>query len=305
MIERRTILAAATHACLWGAVLFIACEVHAQEARKEPTRSTVTFAGAEREYFVWLPLHFEREELYWPLVVVHGGGGNGRTFFMAEGLRDSADDLGLDAIVVSPSFSNKDFNASRFPTLGEGAFLRQVLEELRGEYRLRSKILLTGYSRGGQFSHRFALLNPDQVEACAPFASGTWTTPDGSLLIDSFGEVRDPMSFLSSETNATAVPERLANLFEPRVASAAGLRAESGAEQIPFLVMCGILDARLEIAQEFARGLGEKGYMVQTEWPRTPHSCRGADDCRAEFGAEFEKYSLRAVEFFLKVTEGQ
>ena len=117
---------------------------------------------------------------------------------MATGIRRAADDLALEAIVVSPSFSNDDFNASRFPVLGEGAFLKGVLEELRREYRLRSKMLLTGYSLGGAFSHRFAFRNPELVEAAAPFAPAQWTTPDGRLLIDSLGEVESPESFLSS-----------------------------------------------------------------------------------------------------------
>ena len=208
------------------------------------------------------------------------------------------DELGLKAIVVVPSFSNDDFLASRFPALGEGEFLDHVLDELRGEYRLRPKILLTGYSRGGQFSHRFALQNPEKVEACAPFAAGTWTTPDGRLLIDRFGEVSEPESFLSTSENATDVPERLRNLFQPRVAAVAGLAADPASKAIPFLVMNGTLDPRLPIAREFARSLAENGYSVETDWPRTPHVCDDEPACRVEFG----RYAQRAVEFFLSVT---
>jgi predicted esterase len=304
MIKRTSVFSVATRAYLWMAGLFFACELRAQEGSEEPIRSTLVYQGAEREYFVRLPRDFDGEKLYWLLVAVHGGGGNGRTFFMAESIRTSADSLGLEAIIVSPSFSNEDFNASRFPTLGEGAFLQQVLEQLRGEYRLRPKVLLTGYSRGGQFSHRFALLNPTQVEACAPFAPGTWTTPDGRLLVQSFGEVPDPASFLASPADAKAVPDRLRNLFEPRVAEAAGLQAKAGANGIPFLVMCGTLDPRLDIAKEFARDLKKEGFAVETEWPRTPHRCRDDDrECRDEYKTEFERYSRAAVEFFLSVTE--
>lgn len=305
MIELRSLPRIFMLACLCIAVPSSAWELQAQEGPNIPIRGTVAFGGVEREYFVQRPQNFDPDKLYWLLVVVHGGGGNGRTFIIASGVPDAADELGLDAIVVAPSFSNTDFLASRFPVLGEGAFLKRVIEELRGEYRLRTKILLMGYSRGGQFTHRFALRNPDHVEACAPFASGTWTTPDGRLLIQSVGEVRDPESFLTSETNATAVPERLRDLFEPRVARVAGLHAKSGAEDIPFLVMCGTLDPRFDIAQQFARSLEAEGYMVQTEWSRTPHGCRDDEECRAEFQAEFEKYSRSAVEFFLRVTEGK
>jgi len=122
-------------------------------------------------------------------------------------------ELGMDAIAISPSFSYADFLASRFPVLGEGDLLKKIINELQGEFRLHQKILLTGYSRGGQFTHRFALRNPDLVKACAPFASGTWTTPDGKLLIETIGEVPDPEPFLSNNSNASKVPERLRNMF--------------------------------------------------------------------------------------------
>lgn len=314
MMECRSSLTVWALACVAITVVALAGRLQAQEKTDEPIRRTLAFRGAEREYFVRLPHDFDRSKLYWLLVVVHGGGGNGRTYFIASGVSRAAAELGLDAIVVAPTFRNDDDNLSRFPVLGEGAFLERVLAELRRDYRVRPKILLTGYSRGGQFSHRFALANPEQVEAVAPFASGTWTTPDGRLLIESLGEVRNPESFLTIAQNASAVPERLRDLFESRVAGVAGFRARPGAEDIPFLVMCGTLDPRLGIAREFVRSLEALGYAVATQWPRTPHTCSddaAPDDragrepgaeCRREFEAEFQKYSRGAVEFFLRVS---
>jgi hypothetical protein len=46
-----------------------------------------------------------------------------------EGIWDSVNDLQLDAIVLSPSFSNAAADASQFPSLGEGAFLQQVTNQ--------------------------------------------------------------------------------------------------------------------------------------------------------------------------------
>ena len=68
--------------------------------------------------------------------------------------------------------------------------------------------------------------------------------------------------------------------------------------------MCGTLDPRLPIAQEFARSLETKGYHVEVEWPRTPHVCR-ANACPPEHEAEFQKYSRKAVEFFRRVSQGR
>ncbi len=284
-----------------SALIVVLCpSAPAQPESSEPIRRVIEFGGVEREYYVRLPANFVEGKTYWPLVVVHGGGGNGRSYFLASGIRSVADEIGLEAIVISPSFSNTDFPASRFPVLGEGAFLKSVLEDLRGQYALQPKILLTGYSRGGQFTHRFAFANPALVKAVAPFSAGTWTTPAGRLLVDSFGEVKDPKSFLSSPEKAELVPERLRDLFAPRVAEIAGMKPNPGAKSIPFLVMCGSLDTRFEIAQEFARSAAGTGFNIETEWPRTPHGSR----TKEEFMAEFEKYSDRAAAFFLEVTDG-
>ena len=62
--------------------------------------------------------------------------------------------------------------------------------------------------------------------------------------------------------------------------------------------MCGTLDPRFDMAQEFARSLENDGYRVETEWPRTAHG-RTDDASRTEF----EKYSQGAVQFFLRATE--
>ena len=259
---------------------------------------TVDLRGEERTYHVALPNGFESGETYWAVVFAHGGGGRPRTNFHAVSLRRQVDEQCFPAIVVLPEFITADRQVSRFPALGEDVFLKAVLEQLRGEFRLHPKMLLSGYSMGGQFSHRFALLNPNSVQACAPFAAGTWTTPDGRLLIERFGEVREPSVFLRVAANADKVPQRLHALFDERTADVAGRRAASGAEEVPFLVMCGTLDTRHEIAVEFARSLREAGIDVETEWPATAHGGRTPENER-----EFAKYAERAVRFFRSHTE--
>ena len=261
---------------------------------EDPIRMTLKFEGKKREYFVRLPMNFDLRKTYWPLVSVHGGNGNGRTHFLAKAVRQEANRQGLEAIVISPSFSNEDFQASRFPDLGEGEFLKAVLKDVRSKYNFKEKILITGYSRGGQFSHRFALRNPAGVAAAAPCASGTWTTPDGHLLIEAVGEVADPKTYLKETKDLSLVPERLHGMFNQRVANAAGLRASKGSKNVPFLVMCGSLDPRWDIARSFAESLRNDGYQVETAWPRTPHGGKN----RQEFQWEFEKYSREVVRFF-------
>jgi pimeloyl-ACP methyl ester carboxylesterase len=263
-----------------------------------PQLRTFDYQGVQRTYYVALPSDCRPEAIYWPLVVVHGGGGNAGENKYAVTMRRLADVAGLPAIVIQPQFITEDKQVSRFPSLGEDGFLLAVLEKVRAEFKVHNKILLNGYSMGGQFTHRFALTYPDLVAACAPFAAGTWTTPDGRLLIEEYGEVADPKAFLSTAENSAETPERLRDLFDPRVAGVAGLKAAEGADRVPFLVMCGTLDSRLSMAKEFAAALNVSGYSVETEWPRTPHSSDSP-----EFMTQYEKYSAEAIAFFNRCTE--
>jgi pimeloyl-ACP methyl ester carboxylesterase len=281
-----------------GGILFALFPVAAaQPEGYAPLSRTFEFRGAERTYFVALPCDFNPDNTYWPLVVVHGGGGNARANPKAIAMRQFADQLNLPAILILPEFITDDKQLSRFPVLGEDAFLKDVLKNARTEFKLHEKILLTGYSMGGQFSHRFAFANPDLVQACAAFAAGTWTIPDGRLLIETYGEVQDPKDFLSNPENATKIPERLHDLFDARTVDVAGIPAGDGAKSVPFLVMCGTLDTRFSIAQAFAASLRDSGFDVATAWPETPHGS-GPE----KYATEFEKYPEHAVQFFLKHT---
>ncbi|MEM7148076.1 MAG: hypothetical protein AAF591_23435 [Verrucomicrobiota bacterium] len=163
---------------------------------------------------------------------------------------------------------------------------------------MKNKILLTGYSRGGQFSHRFALANPQLVHAVAPCAAGTWTTPNGKLLIEQTDSVADPETYLANPENAKSSPARLQGIFTPRVAKVAGLPPQPGAENIPFLVMCGSLDTRFNIANKFSQSLKDAGYQVNTKWPKTPHGSRN----KKEYAAEFEKFPSEIMKFFQQTT---
>ncbi len=243
-----------------------------------------------------LPVAYQPDKAYWLLVAAHGGGGNGADTRVGRyGLW--AKKLGLDAVVVTPSFHQTDAVAVRFPSLGEDKFLKAVVAKLRSKHKLRDKLLLTGYSRGGQFSHRFALRNPELIFACAPQAAGTWTAPDGRFLLDIVGEVKNPAEFLVS-TAGEQYRENLRTNFNERVASVAGLPAKPGANKIPFHVMCGTLDTRIEIARKFVASLESAGYSVQSAWPRSPHG-----PTKLAHVDEWEKFRRTAIEFFIEVTK--
>jgi poly(3-hydroxybutyrate) depolymerase len=259
----------------------------------DPLQRTLEYKGETRHYYIWLPKDYNADKTYWLLVAVHGGGGHARTNSKAISMRKTADEVNLPCIIISPKFNTQDKQLSRFPILGEGEFLKSVLTEVRKEFRLEEKILLMGKSMGGQFAHRFAFENPELIQACAPSAAGTWTTPDGKLLIERYGVVNDPEMFLSNPDNAQKVPERLHNLFDTRTARIAGRPAQKGAVKIPFLVMCGTLDTRYDIAKKFVDSLEKNGFCVETAWPQTPHT--SSDE---KYDSEFEKFPRMAVLFF-------
>ncbi|MDG2221408.1 MAG: hypothetical protein P8L85_08520 [Rubripirellula sp.] len=263
-----------------------------------PSKHTFKYRASDRVYSVFLPSRFDSSAIYWPLVVVHGGGGRGVTNPKAIAMWRVANELELPVILITPDFNVEDKKFSQFPMLGEEAFLKAVLQQVQGKYKLHPKILLAGYSMGGQFSHRFALGNPDLVHACAALAAGTWTTPDGRLLIEDFGEVENAKEFLSSKQNAKRIPERLGGLFDSEVAQVADRPAAKDASKIPFLVMCGTLDTRFQIAQDFADSMRKSGFYIETEWPVTPHRSKGS-----KHNAEFAKYPQRVIEFFAGHTE--
>lgn len=287
---------------VFAAVALIGCStpVNAQtDTAPQPVRRTLTFQNAEREYFVWLPAGFDSRKQYWLIVAVYSNP-------MLRDLQRAVAASGFDALMISPTFRQDDINLVRFPVSSERDYFRAVINAVRAEYSVKPRILLTGYSQGAQFAHRFAFAHPNEIEAVAPLASGTWTTPDGRLFVEEIGEVRDARKFLSNRENAKTVPERLSDLFNPEVAAVAENKAAKGAERIPVLVMGGTLDPRLPIAKAFASDLAKLGYRVSTEWPRTPHVCaRGDQKCSAEFHDEFYRYSAKTIEFFQEVTRGK
>lgn len=280
------------------ATVLLAIAAQAQATTPEPR--TFTHNGAERTYYIALPANYDPATTYWPLVVVHGGGGNAADNPKARALRQRADSEGLPAIVIQPEFITSDKQVSRFPSLGESAFLLAVMEQVRAEFKVHPKMLLNGYSMGGQFTHRFALAHPEAVQACAPFAAGTWSTPDGRLLVEEFGAVSDPAAFLGDGENKAKIIERLHDLFDPRVAGAARVIPAEGADRVPYLVMCGSLDTRFGIAQEFAASLAKSGYRVETGWPKTPHGNPGG-----QYDAEFQQYTVQTIDFFSRMIPKQ
>ena len=229
-----------------------------QAQSTDQVRHALTVDGAEREYYVRLPRDYDPAREYWLLVVAHNPLLNGMDYRLPRGVRRYADDTGLQAIVASPSFRPE---WGVYPSLGSGTYLKAVIDELRERHRLRDQILLAGYSFGGQVTHRFTFQNPELVAAAAPLAAGSWTMPDGVLTTYAEGVIEDPEAFFASTEDGAQNPEQ---------ARAATLTGGSGlARAIPFLVMVGTQDPRLEHTRALSDRLRAAGYEVSRRSGRT------------------------------------
>ncbi len=243
-------------------------------------RFAIQHDGREWHYDVYLPSNFDPDKTYWPLLQLYG----------PPGLDQLASERGLDAIVIRTGGFKNNFSGT-----GNGDYLKKVIREVRSKYKLRDKILITGHSAGAGVGHRFTLQNPEWVHAAAPYSSGSWTTPDGRYLMTGRrGE--NPVELPHEEVDAYLINHEREN--QRLGVKLAGLKAQPGAEKIPFLVMCGTLDRRWEFGKRFAQILEENGYYVETEWPETDHAIGKPPNSEEESA----RYNTRVIDFFVRMT---
>ena len=112
------------------------------------------------------------------LVALHGMGWDGPSF--SAPLLAQADRLGW--VVVAPTFNYGDWHDPEQVRRDDAAFLPQLkalIDSLpsRTGLPIQSRVMLYGFSRGGQLAHRFALFYPRSVLGVASFSCGTYTLP--------------------------------------------------------------------------------------------------------------------------------
>jgi len=145
--------------------------VHARSIDDESTPS----------YFEYVPRRIDPGAPM--LVSVHGISQNAREH--AELFAPHAERHGV--VVVAPVFDPQRF--AGFQRLGAGKgrgradrFLTHVVEDVRRRLGLTSaRFAMFGFSGGGQFAHRYALLHPRRVRSLIVAAPGWYTFPDEEL----------------------------------------------------------------------------------------------------------------------------
>ncbi len=125
-------------------------------------------------------------------------------------LTDAADRLG--AILVAPFFSKERHRGFQWLETWKGggradlvlnSFVAKVASTYGGD---ADRLILFGFSGGGQFCHRFAMLHPSHVACVVTVAAGWYTFPDDAAFPlgtspDSSGRIRpDLNSFLKVPT---------------------------------------------------------------------------------------------------------
>jgi predicted esterase len=136
----------------------------------------------DNDMYVYIPTNAATRGPLQVLVTVHGMGGDGTVF--CQPLINRAEQDGW--ILISPTYHYRDnFNPV---TVREDDTeliprLKVYLDNLPAKTGLpiRDKVLLYGFSRGGQIVHRFAEFYPEKTLAVAVFAAGTYTLPVSSM----------------------------------------------------------------------------------------------------------------------------
>jgi len=111
-----------------------------------------------------------------------------RHYYLLNALRQLADACGY--VVLCPLFPGnllRDGNLDGYKYLREEGvnydeIFMDIVDEVREAINFEeTRILLGGFSGGGQFAHRFAYLHPDFIQALSIAAPGTVTLPDPTI----------------------------------------------------------------------------------------------------------------------------
>lgn len=133
---------------------------------------TLPHDGLKRTFLVHTPPNYEELEKLPLVLVLHGGGGNGRRIMRQTGFNALADREGF--IAVYPDGYLDGWNDGRganpeLAAIDDTGFLRALVTHLTATYPIDSaRVYVTGPSNGGMMTHRMACACPDLFAAAAP-----------------------------------------------------------------------------------------------------------------------------------------
>lgn len=140
---------------------------------------SIEIDGVERTYRVHLPETAVRSAGLPVLIVLHGGGGNGKQVEHSTGFSQLADKEGFIAVYPNGSGRTKlltwnAYNCCAFAyetNVDDVGFISALIDELIVDYRVDpSRISVTGHSNGAMMTFRLACELSDKIAAAAPNA---------------------------------------------------------------------------------------------------------------------------------------
>ena len=150
---------------------------------------SIEIGGLERTYRVHLPALAPPTNGFPVLIVLHGGGGNGKQVEHSTGFSDLADREGF--IAVYPDGTGRlpkrlTWNAynccayAHAKDIDDVSFISALIAQLISDYEVDpARIYVTGHSNGAMMTFRLACELADQIAAAAPFAGALNT--DGCI----------------------------------------------------------------------------------------------------------------------------
>lgn len=153
----------------------------------ETGKSSIIASRMDRRfsYCTYVPKNYDVDgtKVYPVVVIVHGSERG------VESYRDAFAEFAEenDVVIVSPLFpinalfdgDNHSYKLLNIDGVRFDEILLDMIDEVAENYRLQSdKIMMYGFSGGGQFSHRFLYLHPERLRAISIGAPGTVTLLD-------------------------------------------------------------------------------------------------------------------------------
>jgi polyhydroxybutyrate depolymerase len=145
--------------------------------------------GIVREYLLYVPKGFNGRKPAAVVMMLHGGGGTGRSAMRETGWADKADQAGF--ILIFPEASRRDQSepanfrhnpqlwndgSMRFNThVDDVAYIDSVIDDLNSRLPIDpQRIYATGFSNGASMVYRLGQELPHRIAAIAPVAGALW-----------------------------------------------------------------------------------------------------------------------------------
>jgi len=148
---------------------------------------TMTYDSETREYLIYIPSSYNPNSPTPILFAFHGFGGYNQYFINTADFRSLADQFNFIAVYPQGLVCNEGTTWNTHPPGGDNkcsqddiGFFGALLYEISGNYNIdSSKVFLTGYSNGADFSYSMACYQSSLVTAIAP-VSGLMPMVDAS-----------------------------------------------------------------------------------------------------------------------------